>query len=255
MTTLRKVTLLTFFLATFVLTFFIANRFLAGTSAFWPGNVISYAISYAIASGVSSDTITLLLLLPLVASLIAAIRHIVGIRGFGILLPAALSVVFLSIGPLIGIILFLIIVFVSTFTRVFLRDAKVRLQYLPRMAFILWAIAVCLLGLVFLTPVIGRIDIANVSIFPVLVLVLLSEDFTRVQLGKSGKTAIKITAETLFLGFLSYLLLVTQVLRSFALAHPEILLIGVAVLDFVIGKYSGLRFLEYYRFRKLIKSK
>ncbi len=221
----------------------------------WPGNVIRYAISYAVSAGVSADTIVLLMLLPLVAAFIAAVRHIVGLRGFGILLPAALSVVFVSTGPVVGIGLFLLIVAVSTFTRLFLKESKIRMQYLPRMAFILWAVVIGVLGILFITPLVNRPDIANVSIFPVLILVLLSEDFTRVQLGKNARAAIRITAETLLLAFLSFLLLTFRPLQELAILNPEILLLSVALFDFIIGKYSGLRFMEYWRFRKLINKK
>ena len=55
----------------------------------WPFNPIKYAIRSAVDAGVPANTIVLLLLLPVVASVIAAARHLVGIRGFGIFLPAA----------------------------------------------------------------------------------------------------------------------------------------------------------------------
>lgn len=223
-------------------------------STFWPGNMIRYSIRYAVSSGVSAETIVLLLLLPVVAAFIAGVRHIVGLRGFGILLPASLSIVFVSMGPIPGVLVFLLIVAVSTLTRILLRKGKIRLQYLPRMAFILWAVVIGVMGVLLITPILNRPDIANVSIFPILILILLSEDFTRVQLGKSVKTAITITAETLLLGFLSYLLLTFKPLQEAAILNPELLLIVVAIVDFLMGKYIGLRFLEYYRFRKLIKN-
>ena len=53
--------------------------------AVWPANPVKYTIRGSVASGVPTNTITLLLLLPLVASIIAAARHIIGIRGFGIM--------------------------------------------------------------------------------------------------------------------------------------------------------------------------
>jgi hypothetical protein len=82
---------------------------------------------------------------------------------------------------------------------------------------------------------------------------LLAEDFIRVQLGKSVKAAVNLTTETLILAFVSYLILSFGPFQEFAILNPEILLIVVAIFDFVLGKYIGLRFLEYYRFRKLIK--
>ncbi len=223
--------------------------------AILPFNIIKYAIRQAITAGVPANTIVLLLLLPLVAAVIAAARHIIGIRGFGIFLPAALSVVFLAIGPIIGLVLFLVIVSVSTFMRLFLRKVKLRLQYLPRMALILWGVVIAVLALLFAVPFVSVSAFANVSIFPVLIIVLLAEDFTRVQMGKSIKTAINLTTETLILALVSYLFLTLQTLQQFALLNPEILLLSIFVFNIIIGKYSGLRVVEFWRFRKLINSK
>jgi hypothetical protein len=218
----------------------------------WPMNPVKYAIRGAVEAGVPANTIVLLLLIPVVASVIAAARHLIGIRGFGIFLPAALSVVFVSIGPIVGISLFLIIIFVSTLARIFLRKAKFRLQYLPKMALLLWFVVVAVLGILFAAPIIKITGLTNVSIFPVLILVLLAEDFAKVQTGKSVGTAINLTMETLILSLVSYGFLTHQPLQQFALLKPEILLMVVAVFDVLLGRYVGLRFLEFWRFRKLI---
>ena len=220
----------------------------------WPLNPIKYAIRGAVEAGVPANTIILLLLLPIVALVIAVARNIIGIRGFGIFLPASLSVVFVVIGPMVGIGLFLVIVAVSTSVRIILRKLKIKLQYLPRMALILWAVAMGVLAVLFLAPVINFPRLANVSIFAVLILVLLAEDFIRVQLGKSAKTAIGITSETLVLSLISYLFLTLKPLQEYVLLNPEITLLGVGLSDFILAKYSGLRLREIWRFRKLIRN-
>ncbi len=222
--------------------------------ATWPFNPIKHAIRGAIEAGVPANTIVLLLLLPIVTFVIAFSRNIVGIRGFGIFLPAALSVVFVATGPIVGIGLFLVIVAVSTLVRMLLRKLKLKLQYLPRMSFILWAVVFGVLGILFLAPVIKFPALANVSIFAVLVLILLSEDFTRVQLGKSAKTAVSLTFETLILSLISFLFLTFEPLQKYVLLNPEISLVLTGVADLLLGKYTGLRVMEFYRFRKLIKS-
>jgi hypothetical protein len=218
----------------------------------WPWNPMKYAIRAAVSAGVSANTIVLLLLLPFIAMIIAAARHLIGLRGFGIFLPAALSVTFIAIGPIMGIILFLVIIVASSLFRFVTRRLAVKFQYLPRMAFLLLFVVLGVLGVLFLTPVVRQPDLANISIFPVLILVLLAEDFTRVQLGKSVKTAINLTTETLILALVSYLFLTLKPLQAYALLNPEIFLTIVAILDFAMGKYVGLRLMEYIRFRKLM---
>ena len=220
----------------------------------WPFNPLKYAIRASVAAGVPANTIVLLLLLPIVAFVIAFTRNVIGIRGFGIFLPAALSVVFVAMGPIVGIGLFLVIVIVSTAVRLILRKLKVKLQYLPRMAFILWAVVLGVLGVLFLAPIVKFSDLSNVSIFAVLFLVLLAEDFTRVQLGKSAKTAINLTFETLILSLISFLFLTFQPLQKYVLLNPEISLLIIACADLILGRYTGLRVMEFYRFRKLVRS-
>jgi hypothetical protein len=219
-----------------------------------PFNAVKYAIRRAVDAGVPANTIVLLLLLPLVAAFIALARNVIGVRGFGIFLPAALAVAFVATGPLVGIGLFLVIVSISTIMRIILRKLKLRIQYLPRMALILWSVVVGVLGVLFLAPIFKSNALANVSIFAVLILALLAEDFTRVQLGKSARVAVALTTETLVLSLLSFLFLTSPNLQEFALLHPETMLIGVAIFDFLLGQYVGLRVLEFWRFRRLIKS-
>lgn len=220
----------------------------------WPTNPVKYAILGAVNAGVPTNTIVLLLLLPVVALFIAAARHLIGLRGFGIFLPAALSVTFVATGPTLGIALFLIIVAVSTAARIILRKLKVKLQYLPRMSLILWLVSAAVLGVLFSAPLLRYSSLANVSIFAVLILALLAEDFTKVQLGKSVKTAVSLTTETLILSVVSYLFLTFEPLQEFALVNPEVLLISIGILDFLLGRYSGLRAMEVWRFRRLLKA-
>ena len=220
----------------------------------FPTNFIKYAIRGAVSVGVPANTIVLLLLLPISAFVIAVTRNVIGIRGFGIFLPAALSVVFVAIGPVVGILLFLLIVSISTFVRLALRKLKVKLLYLPRMALILWAVVVGVLGVLFSAPLLKSASLTNVSIFAVLILILLAEDFIRVQLGKSVKTAISLTSETLIIALISYIFLTLKPLQNFVLLKPEITLLTTGVLDVILAKYSGLRLMEIWRFRKLINN-
>ncbi|OGY15941.1 MAG: hypothetical protein A3H88_00130 [Candidatus Blackburnbacteria bacterium RIFCSPLOWO2_02_FULL_44_9] len=192
--------------------------------------------------------------MPVVALFISAVRHLVGLRGFGIFFPAALSVVLLATGLIAGIGLFLVIVLVSTLFRLFLRRLRLKLSYLPRMALILWAVSLSVLGLLFAAPYITQVNLKDVSIFPVLILVLLSEEFTRVQLGKNIEVAISLTSETLMLAILSFAILSYPAMQELTLLNPEYVLIGVLILSWFMGRYTGLRLLEIWRFRKLLKN-
>jgi len=213
---------------------------------------IKIAIESIVAVGVPQSTVMLLLLLPFISLLIASFRNLVGIRGFGIFLPASLAVVFVAVGPLMGVGIFLVVAMVSTLVRLALRKAKIKLHYLPRMSLILWFVCLAVLGVLYLSSTF-KIENPNISVFAILISALLVEDFIRVSLGKSLKTALTLTAETLFLALISYTLMVVVPLGGVAYSYPDIYLLVILVANILLGRFGGLRLLEIWRFRDLWK--
>lgn len=214
-------------------------------------NFLKVAIREAVSRGVPPNTIVLLILFPLVAALIAAARHIVGLQGFGIFTPAVISVAFLATGVTVGVLMFVAIMVVATLARMVIR--RLRLPSLPRMALLLWFVSLGVLGLLLASPWLNLATLMNVSIFPILLLVLLAETFIEVQVTQSFRAALRLTVETFILALLSFMVLSTQALQTWVLLNPEIAILGVAGIDVLIGRYAGLRLLEMYRFRKLLE--
>lgn len=217
-----------------------------------PTNFIRHAIKAAVATGVTPNTIVLILLFPVIASVVATARHLIGLRGFGIYIPAVLSVAFVATGMVAGIALFLVILFIGTYGMRMLR--RMKMQYLPRMALMLWLVSVGVLATILIAPFVGLGGLATLNIFPILILMLLAENFNEVQMGKSRREATELTIETLILALLSALLLSLDFVQRFALLHAELLLVGVAFWDVLVGKYVGLRLTEYLKFRKLAEN-
>ncbi len=215
-------------------------------------NFLKLAIREAASRGVPPNTVVLLILFPLVAALIAGGRHIVGLQGFGIFTPAVISVAFLATGVTVGILLFVVIMLMATVGRVVMR--KLHIPSLPRMALLLWFVSLGVLGLVLASPWLGLRTLMTVGIFPIVLLVLLAETFIDVQVTQSFRAALQMTFETFVLALVSFLVLSTQVLQEWVLLNPELSILLVAGINILIGRYTGLRLLERYRFRKLLKS-
>lgn len=215
-------------------------------------NFIQHAIRQAVDQGVSANTIVLVLLFPLVAGLIAAGRHLLGFTGFGIFLPAMLAVSLLATGIKVGLILFMVIWLTAHLARLIIK--RLKLQYLPRMALLMWfislAVLAVLLGAVNLDPV---SSLSAASIFPILILMLLTENFIEVQTGKSRHEAVNLIVQTLILAVGTAGLLRLDLIQKFALLNPELFLAAVAAADIYIGKYVGLRALEYVKYKKLLQ--
>jgi hypothetical protein len=82
---------------------------------------------------------------------------------------------------------------------------------------------------------------------------LLAENFSEVQMGKSQREATELTIETLILALVSALLLSLDAVQRFALLNPELLIVSVAAANILIGKYVGLRLTEYLKFKQLVE--
>jgi len=214
-------------------------------------NVFQSIISQTIASGVSEKTIILFLLLPLVASLVATARHLIGFRGFGILIPTAIALAFFAMGIGTGILVFLAILLVASLARGLLR--KLRLHYLPRMALLLWFVSLAVLALIFVSPYFGLGQLTAISIFPVLILILSVEEFIAVQIGKSLREATRLTIETFVIALIGYAIFNLRPLQELALKQPQWVILIPLVINLLMGRFTGLRLLEYHRFRKLLR--
>ena len=212
------------------------------------GNLLSYAIRNAVRLGVPANTIVLILLFPVVAAIIAASRHLIGLRGFGIFIPAVLSVAFVATGIVTGIILFAVIITTATLARRVVKP--LRLQYLPRMSLLLWFVSIGVLAALLISPYLNWEALIAVSIFPILILMLLAENFIEVQIGKSRHEAMELLVETIILALISGLILSLDIVQKFTILNPELLLISVALFNIFIGKYIGLRFTEYRKFKR-----
>ena len=214
-------------------------------------NLLQQAIRNAVKEGVPPNVIVLVLLFPLVSSFIATSRHIIGFRGFGIYIPAVLSVALVSTGIIEGIAMFLAIVLVAIPAKQILR--KFKLPYLPRTAILLWFVSLAILGVLLIAPLVNMVTLMTVNIFPIMIFVLLAENFLDAQARTKPADAIALTLETLSLALLSGILLQWETLQKFALLQPELLIIFTVVVNLVVGKFVGLRFSEYFRFRSLME--
>lgn len=220
----------------------------AGLSA---TNPLLNAINWSVSQGVPANTLVLVLLFPIVTSLIAASRHIIGLRGFGVYTPAVLSVAFVSTGIINGVVVFLLVLLTALGARYAIR--KLKLQYLPRTAMLMWAVSTVIFFILMVAGQLGISSLLTLNIFVILIVMLLTENFMETQLMRSQSEAIRLTAETLLLAIVCSFIIASPTVQKTVITHPELTLILVFVFNILIGRYSGLRLLEYVRFKNLIK--
>jgi hypothetical protein len=210
-------------------------------------------ISLALANGVPLDTLVLVLILPIIVTVIAFFRQVIGIKAFGIYTPAIITFAFLATSQLrYGITIFLTVIIVGTLTRHILKS--IRLLYLPRVAIMITIVGFSILLLLIFGGTNNRTGLASVSIFPILIMITLVEKFVAVQIEKGGRTAVVLALETLFISVVGYYVASWPFLINAVLLHPWVSLLTIPI-NIFLGKWTGLRISEYFRFRQIMKKR
>lgn len=214
-------------------------------------NALQYAIRNSVEKGLPANIVVLILLFPVITMVIAASRHVIGLEGFGIYIPAVLSVAFVSTGLTTGVVTFAAVLLAGVLSRKVVR--RLRMPYLPRTAMLLWSVSFIMLLLLISAALLNLVSLLSINIFPLLIIMLLTENFMETQLFTSQKKAIRLTFETLLIASLLGFFIGLESVQRFVIVHPEITLLSVFALNLAIGRFKGLRFLEYFRFRSLLE--
>lgn len=226
-------------------------------------NFMSYFVNYLIDSGIPANTVILILMLPIIATIVAFMKQIVGLTTFGVYTPTIITLTFWILGLKFGLLTLFIIFVLGTASRYILK--KFRLLYIPKMAVVLSIVALGIFALLIISIRFNLFDAQffSLSIFPMLILSTLTEKFVNVQSDKGFKNAIILTLQTVIVAIVAYIAIGGEVdfilfktkwdlLQTFILAYPEIILFFILI-NIFLGRWSGLRLLEYVRFREVMR--
>lgn len=210
-------------------------------------------INFIVEQGVPLQTVALLLMLPIVVTLVAFFRQVIGIKAFGIYTPSIITFALLAFDPnglKYGIAIFISVITVGTLSRLLMK--QFRLLYLPRVAMTVSIVSLSILGVLVIGGMFQRTGLAAVSIFPLLIMITLAEKFVATQIEKGSRIALILAVETLVISVTGYFLVSWDALVTLILSHPWIILLTF-VINFSLGKWTGLRITELLRFRTIIK--
>lgn len=204
----------------------------------------------AVRARIPLQALTLILVLPVIAFVVVILRNFVGLDSFGLFSPVIVSLAFLATGIAWGSLIFVVIVGLG----VLLRHAiqHLRLHLVARLGILIALVSVVMTGLTVFGAVLGVGALLQVSLFPMVIMSNLIENFTASQLELGTWGAIRLTLNTMLVCVLCYLAVEGTGIATLLLAFPEIL-IGIIAAEVAAGKWRGLRLLEYKRFYDLLR--
>jgi transglutaminase-like putative cysteine protease len=195
---------------------------------------------------VSLELLKIIMMLPLGALVVVIFRNIIGLETFGLFMPALIAVGYRDIGLLWGLILFGLLIALGSLVRWSLD--KLQLMHTPRLAIILTSVIIFLLGIATFGAQIGYLDLARVTLFPMVIMTLTVERLTIMVQEKSLLAALQVAGNTALVSACAYLAMETHALQSIVIGFPEVLLV-IIVANLYLGRWTGFRVMEYLRFK------
>lgn len=232
-----------------------------------PWNFMSVLTGILSNKGIPDSAIALLLLLPVIATIVTIMRQVVGITTFGIYTPSIITLTFLIIGIYAGVVTLTIALMVAFFVRVALK--QIRMLYIPKMALVICSVSLAILLFLVISIKLNFFDFLfyaeslSTAIFPVLILSTLAEKFISADSGKSIKGIMFTMLETVFVSIIAYIavggsisfgffVLQIDIIKRAMIVYPELIFL-IIIFNLILGKWTGLRLLERYRFREILK--
>ncbi|MEL7005228.1 MAG: 7TM domain-containing protein, partial [Bacteroidota bacterium] len=201
-------------------------------------------------SSIPQDMFRMILLLPFGALLVALFKNVVGIKTYGVFLPVLISLSLLETGLVPGLLLFSLIIGIVALVNFPLELWGI--QYNAKIAAMLIAVVIVALMAIKVLHMTGWLVASAPLFFPIIILTIVSERIARKIEEEGVNSSLVLYATTLLVTILIYLVFSSELIQNFVLTFPEIIL-SVAGINLLLGKWIGLRVMEYYRFLNVTK--
>ncbi|MBF0383112.1 MAG: inactive transglutaminase family protein [Magnetococcales bacterium] len=187
---------------------------------------------------------------PLGALLLVFLRNVIGIGTFGTFMPVLMAMSFRETELLWGILLFTIIISISLVVRIYFESLK--LMVVPRLSALLIVVILVMAGLSILGHKLDMGGGLSVALFPMVILTMTVERISILWDERGPAQAIQHGIGSLAVASLCYVVMTQNLVEHLFFVFPELLLVILAF-TLLLGRYTGYRLMELFRFRALVK--
>jgi len=198
--------------------------------------------------GIPLGVLRSLLLLPLAALVIALCKNVIGIKAFGIFLPALIALALVKVHLGWGLFTFGLVISVIGLLHFPLERAGI--LHTPKIVIMLTCVVIILLLLGALGLNTKETSMAYALFLPIIVLCITAERFAKVLVEEQLRDALNMLGATFFIALICYPIFHADFLIGIFLTYPELYLSIIAIMLF-LGRWIGLRLNEYKRFALL----
>jgi hypothetical protein len=191
--------------------------------------------------------LSVILLMPLGALLTAVFRTVIGVRTFGTFTPTLLALAFVYNDWRTGLVIFFAVLVLGLTSRSALD--RLKLLMVPRLSVMLTLVVLTMVFGVSLLDYLHWTTSTEAVLLPMVILTMTIERYYLTTEEDGPKFAFQLLAGTLLLAFLCYLVLRWDAVGQMLLKFPELHFFTIALL-ILLGRYTGYRLTELWRFRE-----
>ena len=191
---------------------------------------------------------TILLTVPLGAFLVVLLRNLIGLKTFGTFMPILIALSFRETELLWGVMLFSILVALGLVLRFILEHLKLLL--VPRLAAVLIIVILLMLSISIASYRLGFDHGLSVALFPMVILAMTIERMSIVWEEHGPSEAIVQGLGSMAVAVVAFLVMNIGRLQYLVGMFPELLLVVLAA-TLLMGRYTGYRLSELWRFRSV----
>jgi hypothetical protein len=209
------------------------------------------AISLYMLPPAEQRLVEILLLLPLAALIICIFRNVIGINSFGTFAPALVGLSFRELHSLPGFLVFVAILLVGWLMRRLLDHYH--LLQVPRVSMMLTLIMMVLITLIIGANLEDLPATKYISLFPLVILTGMVERFWTLETEDGTTSSFRTLLCTMAIAATIALACSLHAVLDQLFRFPETLGLIMAA-QLLIGRYTGYRFMELWRFRDFVRT-
>ncbi|MDC0588945.1 inactive transglutaminase family protein [Porticoccaceae bacterium] len=193
-----------------------------------------------------------LLLIPVAALVVVIMRLLVGVKTSGTFMPILIALAFIQTTLVVGLIIFLALIGSGLWIRSYL--SRLNLLLVARVATVIIVVILLMAALAVTSYKLGLDQILTVTFFPTVIVAWTIERMSILWEEEGGHEVLIQGSGSLLVAVLAYLAMSNRLVEHLTFNFPELSLslLGVILL---LGKYTGYRLSELYRFRDLASKK
>lgn len=191
-----------------------------------------------------------LLLIPVAALVVVLMRILIGIKTSGTFMPILIALAFIQTTLLVGLAIFISLVGVGLWIRSYL--SHMNLLLVSRVSAVVIVVILLMSALAVTSYKLGLDQALTVTFFPTVILAWTIERMSILWEEEGGHEVLIQGSGSLLVAVMAYLAMSNRLIEHLTFNFPELMfsLLGVILL---LGKYTGYRLSELYRFRDLDK--